>query len=159
MTDLYTHLRETLLRAVGGNAAETEQALLLQPPKNRAHGDVALGCFLLSKVLGKPPAEVASTIAASVSADEMLESVNASGPFVNIRFRRRALARVVVEGVHSGAPPYGRAPTTGENVVIDYSSPNIAKPFHMGHLRSTVIGSALRRIHRHLGHTVKESTI
>lgn len=154
MTDLYTHLRETLLRAVGGNAAETEQALLLQPPKNRAHGDVALGCFLLSKVLGKPPAEVASTIAASVSADEMLESVNASGPFVNIRFRRSALARVVLKGVHSGAPPYGPSPTTGETVVIDYSSPNIAKPFHMGHLRSTVIGSALRRIHRHLGHTV-----
>lgn len=154
MTDLYAHLQERVLNTVGGGLPPSDQTLPLQPPKNRAHGDVAFGCFLLAKALGRPPADIARSIAQAVEADQFLESVEATGPFVNVRFRRAALARNVIEGVLDGDPPYGRAAPTGENIVVDFSSPNIAKPFHMGHLRSTVIGAALCRIHRHLGHAV-----
>lgn len=128
--------------------------LVLQPPKDRRHGDLAVACFPLAKQQGRSPAEVAKEVAAELEGDELLESVAAVGPFVNVRFERGLLAESVVRGVLERAAPYGPAPATGKRIVVDFSSPNIAKPFHMGHLRSTVIGAALCRIHRHLGHTV-----
>lgn len=85
---------------------------------------------------------------------EWIESAEATGPFVNLRYQRPALAECVVRGILANAAPYGPWPSNGKSVVIDYSSPNIAKEFHFGHLRSTVIGAALRRLYKHTGHVV-----
>ena len=152
MTDLTAHLADRLGAVLGDLPADV--AAPLQPPKDRKHGDVALACFPIAKHRGAPPPVVAAEIAAQFEPDEVVESATAAGPFVNFVFRRSALARTVVNGVLEERAPYGPAAATGETVVIDFSSPNIAKPFHMGHLRSTVIGMALCRIHRHLGHRV-----
>lgn len=154
MTDLQTHLRQRLIAALELDDAG-QSALLLSPPKNRDHGDIALGCFALAKGMKQPPPAVAQQIAEQIDADDVIEAATAAGPFVNFRFRAEALAREVVEGVLADRVPYGPAAPSGKTIVIDFSSPNIAKPFHMGHLRSTVIGAALRRIHRHLGNTVE----
>lgn len=157
MTDLHTHLRTRLLAALtdlGLDATAAAPLLRLDPPKNRDHGDVALGTFQLAKLAGKAPPALAAELAARITSDAIVESAAAAGPFVNFRFRRAALAREVLSAIQSDAAPYGKARPTGEVVCIDFSSPNIAKPFHIGHMRSTVIGNSLCRIHRHVGATV-----
>jgi arginyl-tRNA synthetase len=157
VTELHDHLRERLLAAttsLGLDRATAAPLLRLDPPKNREHGDVALGTFQLAKLAGKAPPAFAGELAAAITADDVIESAAAAGPFVNFRFRRAALARVVLTAVQQDAAPYGKAPASGQVVCIDFSSPNIAKPFHIGHMRSTVLGNALCRIHRHVGATV-----
>ncbi len=157
VTDLHSHLRARLLAAVtelGIAPLAAEGVLRLDPPKNREHGDTALGTFQLAKLAGKPPPVLANELAAKITPDPIVEAATASGPFVNFRFRREALAREVLSAVQSDAPPYGQARANGEVVCIDYSSPNIAKPFHIGHMRSTVLGNALCRVHRHRGAVV-----
>ena len=157
MTDLHSHLRARLLAAateLGIAAPAAEPLLRLDPPKNREHGDVALGAFQLAKLAGKAPPALAAELASKITADAVVESAVAAGPFVNFRFRRAALAREVLGAIQSDAVPYGKASPHGQIVCIDFSSPNIAKPFHIGHMRSTVLGNALCRIHRHLGATV-----
>jgi len=155
VTDLHSHLRQRLVEALGLHSPEEQGALLLNPPKNRQHGDVALGCFALAKLRKVAPPALAKEVAGAIAADDVIESAEAAGPFVNFRFRRAALAREVVAGILGGEAPYAPSPQGTETILIDFSSPNIAKPFHMGHLRSTVIGAALGRIHRHLGHKVE----
>lgn len=157
MTDLHSHLRDRILTTLAGlgiDRAAAEPMVRLDPPKNRDHGDVALGAFQLAKLAGKAPPALATELAAQITSDAIVESAAAAGPFVNFRFRREALAREVLTAIQSDAVPYGKANQHGQTVCIDFSSPNIAKPFHIGHMRSTVIGNALCRIHRHQGATV-----
>lgn len=157
MSELHRHLEARLLAALqtaGLAAAQATPLLRLDPPKNRDHGDVALPAFQLAKLLGKAPPALAAELAAAITPDDVVERAVAAGPFVNFRFRRAALARDVLQSIAAGAAPYGKAAGNGQTVCIDFSSPNIAKPFHIGHMRSTVIGGALCRIHRHLGATV-----
>ena len=154
MTDLHSHLRDrllTALTALGLDPAAAEPLLQLGPPKNKDHGDVALGAFQLAKLAGKAPPALAAEIAAKVAADGVIDSATAAGPFVNFRFARAALAKQVLTAIAANEAPYGPAAASGQVVCIDFSSPNIAKPFHIGHMRSTVIGNSLCRIHRHLG--------
>lgn len=155
MTDLRDHVRSRIVELLDVRSGAELEAIQLAPPKNRAHGDVALGCFALAKLRGVAPPALAAELAAKLGAgDEVIESATPAGPFVNIRFRRAVLARSVVASVLEDRAPFAPAAPSGRTIVIDFSSPNIAKPFHMGHLRSTVIGAALCRIHRHLGDTV-----
>lgn len=157
MTDLHRHLRERLLAAaadLGIARAAAEPLVRFDPPKNRDHGDVALGAFQLAKLAGKAPPQLAAGLATRLGADDVIESATAAGPFVNVRFRRAALAREVLGAIQRGDAPYGKAGSNGQVVCIDFSSPNIAKPFHIGHMRSTVLGNSLCRIHRHLGASV-----
>ena len=119
------------------------------------HGDLALPCFLLAKALGhdKPP-QVAARIAAILAEDERFEGVSAVGPYVNVRIAPPLLARAVLEAAR--APGFGEGREgAGRTVVIDFSSPNIAKPLAFHHIRSTVIGQSLGRLHAARGWTVR----
>ncbi|MEO0481683.1 MAG: arginine--tRNA ligase [Planctomycetota bacterium] len=159
MIDPRAHVVQRILEAVGELPDELRDRIALSPPKNKDHGDLAFGAFQVAKHKGEPPPKVAAEIQqaltqAAESGDEWIESASAAGPFVNIKLKREAIARQAIAAAFANAAPFGPAESNGRSIVVDFSSPNIAKPFHMGHLRSTVIGAALCRIHRHLGSEV-----
>lgn len=138
-------IRAALAAALGVEAS----AIQLERPKNEEHGEFALPCFRFAKPAGKNPAQLAGDLAASLDVADV--SASAVGPFLNFQIDRTALARQVL--ADAGAEGYGRA-NDGELSIVEYSSPNIAKPMHVGHLRSTVIGAAMARLFAHLGHEV-----
>jgi arginyl-tRNA synthetase len=111
-------------------------------------GDTAFPCFRAAKALGFSPAQLAQDLAAKIRI-EGAELV-AAGPYLNLKLKPEVRAKVMLE-VLLGAEPYGSAPQHGETVIVEYSSPNIAKLFTIGHLRSTMIGHALAQVNRYLG--------
>ena len=135
--------------------AEAVGRLLTVPPKLDM-GDFAFPCFTLAKKLRKAPPIIAQDIAEKVSADlELLSGARALGGYVNLSVDRRRFAETVLHEAVSAGETYGCCQDgAGETIAIDYSSPNIAKPFHVGHLRSTIIGGALVRIFQALGYHV-----
>lgn len=131
---------------------ELEIAALMEYPTNPEKGDVSLPCFRLSKALSKPPKVIADELKA-VLQDEEIDYMEAVSGYLNIFVKKELWAESLIKhiiqaGEHYGSQNLGQ----GRTVVIDYSSPNIAKPFHVGHLRSTVIGNALYQIHSFLGY-------
>jgi len=129
--------------------------LLAVPPDDKL-GDYALPCFTLAKQLRRNPAQIASDVAErlqeGVAASPNLAGVAAAGPYVNFRVDRHQFAAHILDQIAAAAETYGSAGQgRGQTVVIDYSSPNLAKPFSIAHLRSTAIGHAIYRIHQFLG--------
>lgn len=118
-------------------------------PPNPTMGDVAVGCFAAAKALGKPPAQVASELAAQFAPSEWLAAATAAGPFLNFRLQRARTYDFVIGAARDGAlVPQA---LSGQTICIDYSSPNISKHLAYHHIRSTVIGHALVQIFRALG--------
>ncbi len=150
MEELRKHIEKRAREALEEMGAP-EAALAAEAPRDLAFGDAALACFPLARTMKKSPAAIAAELASRLEPDELVEKVEAAGPYVNVRFRFSAMARSVLWGVLEGRPPYGPFPDRGRTVVIDYSSPNIAKPFSVGLIRTTVIGAALYRIYGHAG--------
>ncbi|MBD3174406.1 MAG: arginine--tRNA ligase [Armatimonadia bacterium] len=134
---------------------EAQVAELIETPPNPEMGDLAFPCFRLSKQLDKSSPAIAKELAEGIREEGLPEgfsSVEAVGPFVNFTVDVVQRAAEVVDAVREQSDDYGGGTEgEGKTVVIDYSSPNIAKPFGIGHLRSTVIGGALYRIHEFLG--------
>ncbi len=125
---------------------------MLEYPPDRTMGDIALPCFRLSKSLRKAPPVIASALAAAVSCEEFSE-VNAMGGYLNFKISPTAFAKRVVSDVERLGEKYGSDNSgAGKTVVLDYSSPNVAKPFHIGHLGTTVIGHSLKLIHEFAGY-------
>ncbi|MCI0531947.1 MAG: arginine--tRNA ligase [candidate division Zixibacteria bacterium] len=132
-----------------------EVSALLETPPNPEMGDYAFPCFILAKREKKSPAEVAKSISQKISPTESVQKVIAAGPYLNFyldpkRFLRSVLTSIEKSPQEFGSDSWGK----GKPIVIDYSSPNIAKPFGIGHLRSTAIGHSLALIFRKLGHPV-----
>ena len=128
---------------------------MIKPAQNPDHGDYQANFAMpLARLLKKKPPEIANEIVASMHLGEMLESPQVAGPgFINLRFKNEWLARKVQGIAASDRLGIENAPKP-KTFVIDYSGPNVAKPLHVGHLRSTIIGEALCRILRFLGHKV-----
>ncbi len=124
---------------------------LLENPKNDDHGDLAFPTFRLAKAFRKNPAEIANDIAENFSSD-VVEKVNVVGPYLNFYLNKNIVSTQVLNDIISSPSTYGNSNVgEGKNIPIDMSSPNIAKPMSMGHLRSTVIGNALSNIVSKLG--------
>ncbi len=135
-----------------GLLSEADIFASLEYPPDSAMGDIALPCFRLSKALRRSPVEIASTLAGAASCEEF-SSVKAIGGYLNFKIDPAAFAKRVVADVSTLGDKYG-SPMNGEGrtVVLDYSSPNVAKPFHIGHLGTTVIGHSLKLLHEFAGY-------
>ncbi len=138
------------------NLNEEELEKYIEIPKASNNGDYAFPCFSLAKELKKAPNIIASEIKVKIEEQieniKEIEKVEISGGYLNFYIEKESLALEVLKEIDK-KEDYGKSNIgNGKNIVIDYSAPNIAKPFHIGHLRSTVIGAALYNIYKKLGY-------
>ena len=133
----------------------TEIKKSIEKPKGTENGDYAFPCFRLAKTLRKAPQAIATEIKENIKLNENeITKVEVVGGYLNFFVNKELLAKEVLQEMSNGEE-YGKSTIgKGKNIVIDYSAPNIAKPFHIGHLRSTVIGAALYKIYKYLGYNV-----
>jgi len=137
------------------NINETEIEMSIEKPKGSENGDYAFPCFRLAKELHKAPQMIANDVKENIKVDEnQITKIEVVGGYLNFFINKEILVKEVLNEM-SENKEYGKSTIgNGKNIVIDYSAPNIAKPFHIGHLRSTVIGAALYKIYKYLGYNV-----
>ena len=135
-----------------GLLSSDEIFTMLEYPPDNSMGDIALPCFRLSRTLRRSPVQIAEMLAESVACEEF-SSVSALNGYLNFKINHTAFASRVVGDVDRLGDKYGSPMSgVGKKVVLDYSSPNVAKPFHIGHLGTTVIGHSLKLLHEFAGY-------
>ena len=147
------YISDAIAKSFGDGLITTDEILnMLEYPPDKTMGDIALPCFRLSKALRRSPVQIAETVAGSISEKEFA-SVSAVNGYLNFKIDGTAFGKRVINDVLTLGDNYG-SPNNGEGktVVLDYSSPNVAKPFHIGHLGTTVIGHSLKLLHEFAGY-------
>lgn len=150
--DYKTHIAEKL---ASDNLTENDIKEMLSVPPDLEKGDLTLPCFKLAKVFRQSPVAIAETLKKKFEGDEYFSAVESVNGYLNFKFNRSAFASQTLNAVLTQKEKYGSSETgKGKTVCIDYSSINIAKPFHIGHLSTTVIGGSLYKIFEFLGYKV-----
>ena len=147
--------KELISKAIAQVSELSEETVysLIEIPPNSDMGDIAFPCFTLAKTYRKAPPLIAAELSEKLGQIDGIDRVDVKGAYINFFADKAALSVDVIKEVLSKGTDYGKSDIGGgRNVCLDYSSINIAKPFHIGHLSTTVIGNALARIYTHLGY-------
>ncbi len=150
--DLIEQLAKNLEQIVGMPAADIQK--LITKPQDRSHGDLTFPCFQLAKALRISPPECAKKVAAEIKLPAGISKVEVVGPYLNFRFDKGSVISSLIPKILSEKGNFGRKEANHKKLIVEYSSPNIAKTFHVGHLRTTLIGHSLVQIYKHLGYDV-----
>lgn len=153
--NLLKTIQEPFRQALGGLVADpAPYVAMVRPTQEAKHGDYQANFAMsLAKSLGKKPRDIAQAVVDQIKAGDLFQPLEVAGPgFINIRLRDDWLATQVQRMAADDRLGVSRVEV--KTFVIDFSSPNVAKPMHVGHLRSTIIGDSLARLLRFLGHTV-----
>lgn len=137
------------------NISENELENYIEIPPNSEMGDFAFPCFKLAKELRKAPPLIANEIKEKIETDSIIERVEVVGGYLNFFINKVDFSKQIIKKVFDEKEMYGSSKIGNEKtVIVEYSSPNIAKPMHIGHLRNTVLGSSIYKIYKFLGYDV-----
>jgi len=152
MIDFKEEILKLIAKAI--NLDTKELTGYIEIPKEKNMGDYAFPCFKLAKSLRKAPPVIAEEIKQKLELDNnLIEKVEVVGGYLNFYIKKDALVKTVIEDFSKKKENIGKSDFgKGKNIIVEYSSPNIAKPFHIGHLRTTLIGNALYNTYKYLGY-------
>ena len=154
MIDFKSRIAE-IIAATEIGLTPAEVRAMIEVPQDSKMGDFAFPCFRLAKTMRKAPQLIAADVAARIADNELFSSVQQVNAYVNMFLDKAAFAKELVTAVTEEGANYGRSNGgAGRTVIVEYSSPNIAKPFHIGHIRSTVIGNAIYKLYDAVGFNV-----
>lgn len=154
MIDFKKEIAEIIAKNLEG-LTEDEIKSMIEIPQDQSMGDYAFPCFRLAKTMRKAPNLIAAELAEKLQGEQLFSEVSPVNAYVNMFVSREEMMKSTVSEVIEEKENFGRSDIGGnKKVIVEFSSPNIAKPFHIGHIRSTVIGNSLSKIYDALGYDV-----
>jgi arginine--tRNA ligase len=154
MIDFKKEIAEIIAKNLDG-LTEDEIKSMIEIPQDQSMGDYAFPCFRLAKTMRKAPNLIAAELAEKLQGEKLFSEVSPVNAYVNMFVSREEMMKSTVSEVLEEKEKFGRSDIGGnKKVIVEFSSPNIAKPFHIGHIRSTVIGNSLSKIYDALGYDV-----
>ena len=154
MIDFKKEIAEIIAKNLEG-LAEDEIKSMIEIPQDQSMGDYAFPCFRLAKTMRKAPNLIAAELAEKLQGEQLFSEVSPVNAYVNMFVSREEMMKSTISEVLEEKENFGRSDIGGnKKVIVEFSSPNIAKPFHIGHIRSTVIGNSLSKIYDALGYDV-----
>lgn len=154
MIDFKKEIAEIIAKNLEG-LTEDEIKSMIEIPQDQSMGDYAFPCFRLAKAMRKAPNLIAAELAEKLQGEQLFSEVSPVNAYVNMFVSREEMVKSTVSEVLEEKENFGRSDIGGnKKVIVEFSSPNIAKPFHIGHIRSTVIGNSLSKIYDALGYDV-----